>query len=346
MTSGEALEVGADAPLAPFRCAPRFVARAWGSGERLRARFGLDAPPGTGEAWLVSDVAGAPSPVLDGPFAGRTLRDVFTDARAALVGDTDDEDFPLLVKLIDINAPLSVQVHPDGPTARALGDGRRGKAEAWLVIDAGQGAKVSLGLREPLSPDEVVRLAREGGLEQALRTEAARAGQAYEILPGTLHTALDLVALEVQETADVTYRVYDWGRDRPLHLEQARVTLARTGGAARRPRIVEVPPAPDAARRTALVSGEAPFTFDVVDLPPGAAADLGSDGGPGPAIAFALDGDVVLETPAGPVTLRRGEAAVVPASAGGLTARPVGPPARLAHAAARPGVRLGHGSVS
>lgn len=335
----------ADAPLAPFRCAPRFVARAWGDGARLRARFGLDAPPGTGEAWLVSDVDGAPSAVLDGPFAGRTLRDVFTDARAALVGETTGEDFPLLVKLIDINAPLSVQVHPDGPTARALGDGRRGKAEAWLVVDAGPGAKVSLGLRAPLSPDEVVRLAGQGGLEAALRTEPARAGQAYEILPGTLHTALDLVALEVQETADVTYRVYDWGRDRPLHLEQAKETLARTGGAARRPRIVDVPPAPDAARRTALVSGEAPFTFDVVDLPRGARAALG----PGPGIAFALDGDVTLETFAGDLTLRRGEAAVVPASAGALVARPGDGPARLAHAAARPGAapgRLGHETVS
>lgn len=319
--------------LRPFRTAPRFVARTWGDGARLRARFGLDAPPGTGEAWLVSDVDGSPSAVLDGPFAGRTLRDVFSEAREDLLGPgADDEDFPLLVKLIDINAPLSVQVHPDGPTARALGDGRRGKAEAWLVVDVGPGAKASLGLREPLPPDEVVRLAAEGRLDDALDTRPARTGHAYEILPGTVHTALDLVALEVQETADVTYRVYDWGRDRPLHLEQARATLERTHGAARRPRVVEVPPAPDAARRTELVSGEAPFTFDVVDLPVGSHADLGA----GPGIAFALDGDVVLEVVgAPPLTLGRGESAVLPAAAGAVVARPAHGPARLAHAAAR-----------
>ncbi len=320
--------------LGPFRTAPRFVARTWGDGARLRARFGLDAPPGTGEVWLVSDVDGAPSAVLDGPFAGRTLRDVFLEARDELVGPTaDGADFPLLVKIIDINAPLSVQVHPDGPTARALGDGRRGKAEAWLVVDAGQGAKASLGLREPLPPDEVVRLAATGALEAALDTRLARVGQAYEILPGTVHTALDLVALEVQETADVTYRVYDYGRDRPLHLEQARVTLERTGGAARRPRVVEVPPRPDAARRTELVSTAAPFTFDAVDLPAGSQAALGR----GPGIAFALDGDVALEPSGGgaPLTLRRGEAAVLPAAAGEVAARAFGVPARLVHAAAR-----------
>lgn len=320
--------------LGPFRTAPRFVARTWGDGARLRARFGLDAPAGTGEAWLVSDVDGAPSAVLDGPFAGRTLRDVLVAARDDLLGPgADDEDFPLLVKIIDINAPLSVQVHPDGPTARALGDGRRGKAEAWLVVDAGPGAKVSLGLREPLAPDEVVRLAGAGGLEAALDTRPARTGQAYEILPGTLHTALDLLALEVQETADVTYRVYDWGRDRPLHLEQARATLERTGGAARRPRVVSVPADPDADRRTALVSDEAPFTFDVVDLSPAThATALGA----GPGITFVLDGEVLLQPEQGsPLPLRRGEAAVLPAAAGSVTALPRGGAARLAHAAAR-----------
>jgi mannose-6-phosphate isomerase class I len=312
----------------PFRTAPRFVARAWGRGARLRSRFGYDAPEGTGEAWLVSDVPGSPSVILDGPFAGRTLRDAFVEARDALLGPggAGEPDFPLLVKLIDIDAPLSVQVHPDGPTARALGDGQRGKAEAWLVVDAGARAKVSLGLRDPLPADEVVRLARAGALEQALRTEPARAGQGYEILPGTVHTALDVLALEVQETADVTYRVFDYGRDRPLHLEQARVTLERTGGAARRPRIVEVGPG-----RTALVSAEAPFTFDVLEL-------TGPEPlGRGPGIAFVLDGEVRL----GDLTLRRGEAAVLPWSAGDLTANPASQAARLAHAAAR----LGHGTV-
>lgn len=325
-------------PLAPFRLAPRFVDRTWGSGARLRARFGLEAPPGTGEVWLISDVPGAPSQVLDGPFAGRTLRDVVREAPRDLLGpfaDLEDPDFPLLVKLIDINAPLSVQVHPDGPTARALGDGRRGKGEAWFVVDAAEGAKVSLGLRDPLAPDEVVRLAQDGRLEPALRTEPARPGQGYEILPGLVHTAIGVVALEVQETADVTYRVYDYGRGRPLHLEQARVTLERTGGARRRPRVTDVP-APDGPRTTALVSDEAPFTFDIVDLPPGEARDLP----PGPGVVFVLEGALSLAPDAGPeVALRSGDAAVIPAS-GGAVARPAGR-VRLAHAAAR----LRHGKV-
>jgi mannose-6-phosphate isomerase class I len=323
--------------LLPFRTAPRFVARTWGSGARLRARFGLDAPEGTGEAWLVSDVPGSPSVVLDGPFAGRTLRDVVREAPGELLGDGAVDDFPLLVKLIDINGPLSVQVHPDGPTARALGDGARGKAEAWFVVDVGPGAKVSLGLTDPLAPAEVVRLARAGALEPALRTAPAHPGEGYEILPGTVHTALDLVALEVQETADVTYRVYDYGRGRELHLEQARVTLERTGGASRRPRITVVPPGPGVdARRTALVSDEAPFTFDVVDLA-GAGATLG---GAGPAIVFVLDGAVRLQglgSAGWSLDVRRGETAVVPAGVGAVRALTQGGPVRLAHAAARRG---------
>jgi mannose-6-phosphate isomerase len=318
--------------LAPFRTAPRFLDKTWGDGSRMRARFGLPAPPATGEAWLISGLDAVPSQVLDGPFAGRTLPDVVREAGPALLGALPAaEGFPLLVKLIEVAAQISVQVHPDGPTAQALGDGLRGKSETWLVLDAGPGAALDLGLRQPLEPDEVVARARAGTLADALDRRAPRVGTSYEILPGTLHSALDLLALEVQESSDVTYRVFDWGRDRPLHVEKAREALARTGGHRRRPHVVE-PRGP----RTALSSQAAPFGFDLLEVAAGQTVVLDPQAEATPGVAILLDGEATLLSGDVSLTLRPGEAAVLPAAGRRLVALRAGPAgARLAHAAPR-----------
>lgn len=299
-------------PLAPFRCQPVYLEKPWGSGAGLR-RMGVPAPAQTGEVWLVSDVEGTPTLVRDGPFAGRTLREVVAAdpegmlgpeaARAA--GGEDTPRFPLLVKLLEVAGRLSVQVHPDGPTAAALGRGPRGKSEAWYVLEVGPAGEVGFGLAAPLTPEELLAAARQGNLAERLRRFRPAPGDGLEILPGTFHFAHDLLFLEVQETCDVTFRVWDWGSERALHLPEAAECLRRI------PRPPPGPPA-RAARGELEVAPGSPFRFRVLDLGPGERLRLH---GALPRVLVGLGGELAL-TAVGQAALPLavGEAAVVPAA--------------------------------
>lgn len=310
--------------LAPFRTAPRFVQKPWGGGPALGSCLGREVPPETGEAWLISDVPGSESEVLDGPYAGRSLREVIEQQAGPLLGQ--GHRFPLLIKLLEIRGRLSVQVHPDAEVAQSLGDGERGKSEAWYLVDVGDDARVWQGFEQPVEPSELAELSVSGAIADRLRSFAPEAGEAVEILPGTFHTAEDVLVLEVQETSDVTYRVFDWGRtDRTLHLQQAATCLEQL-------------PAVDARRR--VHQGEAtwpvapcsPFTFEVWQLEPDEERAL-----PEPRCAGALvvlAGAIELRG-GGPGTLAQGDALVIPAACSGLTLHSQGE-ARVIYANALP----------
>lgn len=274
-----------------------YLAKPWGSGARMRERLGVAAPAGTGEAWLVSDVEGQPTRVADGPHAGKTLRELVRDHPRELLGEAGAAAgrFPLLVKLLEVADKLSVQVHPDAATARALGDGTRGKCEAWFVLDAGPAGEVGLGFEPPIGPEELLLLAREGRLAERMRRFRPAAGEGVEIVPGTFHFARDLLFLEVQETSDITYRVWDWGSARELHLRQAAECLRRIPD----PRPGRVEP----AARTEVAT-RSPFRFEVGEAP------LEADGA-FPRVVVCLSGSVEV----GASRLAPGEAAVLPASA-------------------------------
>lgn len=296
----------------PFRTAPIFKDKIWAGG-RL-AQHVPGAGPQAGEAWLVSDVEGDASPILDSEHAGATLRDLVAERAQELLGPelaAVERRFPLLVKVLDIQTPLSVQLHPDGPTARALGHGDRGKCEAWLVLANGPEGRVWLGVPPDTSPDRLLAAAEAGGLADLLSTYAPELGEGFPILPGTLHTAQDLVVLEVQETSDITYRVFDWGRGRELHLAAARTVLERLG------------PQPAPPRRGAPgwtvgardVAAGCPFQFEALEL--GAEERWEAPAGRGPMVVVPVGpGSIELET-AGNQSLAVGvgEAAVVPALA-------------------------------
>jgi len=298
--------------LPPFRTAPLFKPKPWAGGRLMGLIDGF--PAGTGEAWLVSDLPGDASPVLDGPFAGRTLREVVAEAPGELLGDHAGAGrFPLLVKLLDVGDPLSVQVHPDAAVAQARGDGERGKSEAWLVLEGGEERRVHLGLAAPTDPDEVLRLAESGELPGRLAGFRPTPGEGIEIAPGLLHTAQEVLVLEVQEPSDVTYRVFDWGRGRELHLEATRATLAALGGAA---------PARLGAGwrrgRWPLVE-RSPFAFDALDLRPGHVPEVECGE---PRVLVVVEGRLVAESNGHPpLVIGRGEAAVCPASLSSLRLR-------------------------
>ena len=146
--------------------------------------------------------------------------------RAAPVGEIWFEPpsgraLPLLVKYIFTAEKLSVQVHPDDRQAQARGEGN-GKSECWYILDAEPGAVIGLGLREAVDAETLRKAALDGSIEQLMDWKPARAGDFFHVPPGTVHAIGAGVSLiEVQQNSDVTYRLYDYGRPRELHLEEA-----------------------------------------------------------------------------------------------------------------------------
>jgi mannose-6-phosphate isomerase len=193
------------AGIAPFRLAPRFSERIWGKPDLLPWYEHTGTTALVGEAWLT----GPECLIETGEFAGRTLASVM-----------EDMEFPLLVKMLFPNEKLSVQVHPDDAQAQAMGQ-PRGKTECWYVLEAEPGATVMLGLKAGAGPDEVRAAVANGTMEQLMEHVPVSVGDMVFVDAGTVHAiGPGVVLLETQQTCDVTYRLYDYGRPRELHLEQ------------------------------------------------------------------------------------------------------------------------------
>ncbi len=196
--------------LAPFRLKPWFSERVWGKRD-LRPWY---ADTGTtelvGEAWLT----GPECVVETGELEGQT----FASVAAELGGE-----FPLLVKLLFPNEKLSVQVHPDDAQAQAFGEAR-GKTECWYVLEAEPGAAVALGLKDGAGKEQVAAAIADGAsgnMESLMEWVPVSVGDMLFVDAGTVHAiGPGVVLLETQQTSDVTYRLYDYGRPRELHLEK------------------------------------------------------------------------------------------------------------------------------
>jgi mannose-6-phosphate isomerase len=196
----------------PVRLLPIFKERPWGVRD-LSAWFpGLVTAVPLGEAWFTANENALSAGGTLGAWIG-------ADTRGVLGQQTADRSCPLLVKLLFTSARLSVQVHPDDTYAREH-HGSRGKTEAWQVLDATADAELGLGFVRRLSPDEAVETAGNGAIERLLAWRPTRAGDTWLVPAGTVHAiGAGLTILEVQENSDVTYRLYDYGRPRDLHLE-------------------------------------------------------------------------------------------------------------------------------
>jgi len=210
----------------PLKLEPIFKEKIWG-GRNLERILGKPLPPDVaiGESWEVSEHGEDVSRVCEGPFAGRDLRelrDAFGEALVGILGlRTASDRFPLLIKFIDAQDRLSVQVHPDD--AYALGhEGDLGKTEAWYVVWAKPGAKLVSGFSGETGLEEVRQAVEEERLEDLLAWVPVSEGDVIFLPSGTLHALGEgIVVYEVQESSDVTYRLYDWGRGRELHVERA-----------------------------------------------------------------------------------------------------------------------------
>jgi mannose-6-phosphate isomerase len=210
----------AEPVLAPFRIAPRFVERVWGY-EDLHPWYDRTVEPGgdpIGEVWLTGDEC----VVATSPHAGQKLGDLFEKMPAALLGgDAPDPASPLLIKLIFAKKKLSVQVHPDDKMARKYGQ-PRGKTECWYALAAEPGAQVAVGFNPGVSLDKVREGIAAGTLEESLNLLPVTAGDVFLVDAGTVHAIWPgSILLETQQNCDLTYRMYDYGRGRELHIDKS-----------------------------------------------------------------------------------------------------------------------------
>jgi mannose-6-phosphate isomerase len=220
------------APLPPLRLEPIFKSMLWG-GSRLPAFVRRPAPHADpiGEAWMLSDVDGDLSVIADGPHAGRTLREVIAAHPAEIFGAAVPADgrFPLLFKFLDAKRELSVQVHPnDEQAVRLKGHGHRGKTEAWVILDADPAtSKLYAGFRDGVTADAFRAAMEDGSVPETLHAYTPKAGDCVFLGAGTVHAiGADIFLFEVQQTSDITYRLYDWdridaktGKPRDLHID-------------------------------------------------------------------------------------------------------------------------------
>ena len=162
-----------------------------------------------------------------GPLAGRTVAEALAELGPAFLGETAYRryglELPLLIKIIDTAEWLSVQVHPDDAYAHTMEahTGYHGKNEAWYILEADPGAEIVYGLLRPLSKEALSETLRTGQAFSVLRRVPVRVGQTIYVPAGTVHAlGPGLLLYEVQQRSDLTYRLYDFGRGRPLHLEK------------------------------------------------------------------------------------------------------------------------------
>jgi mannose-6-phosphate isomerase len=202
----------------PFRIAPQFDHRVWGW-TNLAPWFAQSSPKDPiGEAWLTGDECIAET----GPWAGHKLGGIFAEHRDAMLGSaTRVEGSPLLVKILFAREKLSVQVHPDDAMAQKYGF-PRGKTECWYALAADPGARIACGIKPGVTAEKVRAAIADGSLEQDLVAIPIQPGDMVFVDAGTVHAIWPgSVILETQQNCDITYRMFDYGRPRELHIEKS-----------------------------------------------------------------------------------------------------------------------------
>ena len=222
----------------PFRFTPILKSLIWG-GDKIAPYKGIETTQANiGESWELSGVAGDESVVAEGEYAGYTLPQLIAELKERLVGKSVYErfgtEFPLLVKFIDARADLSIQVHPDDALAQ-MRHGKHGKTEMWYVVGPDRGAHLKAGFSQKITPEEYERRVADNTLTDVLCDYAVQPGDLFFLPAGRVHAicAGSFVA-EIQQTSDVTYRIYDYGRlgkdgkPRELHTELAKDAIDYT----------------------------------------------------------------------------------------------------------------------
>ena len=217
----------------PLKFKPILKTLVWG-GEKIAPFKGIDTDQhNIGESWELSGVKDNESVVANGPLAGRTITELIAEYKDRLIGRANYEktgtEFPLLIKFIDARQDLSIQVHPDDRLAAERHNGSKGKTEMWYVVNADKDAHLMSGLTRAITPEEYVARVADNTITEVLHDYKVSPGDVFFLPAGRIHSigAGSFIA-EIQQTSDLTYRIYDFGRlgldgkPRELHTELAK----------------------------------------------------------------------------------------------------------------------------
>jgi mannose-6-phosphate isomerase len=212
----------------PLVFEPIFMERVWG-GRRLESLYRKRLPSAAliGESWEIVDRPEAQSVVHEGPFRGRTLHQLWRDHREPVFGNIPETPrFPILVKMLDAQENLSLQVHPPASVAGELGG--ESKSELWYIADAAPKARLYAGIRKGCTRASFTEALERGQIEQQIHSLEIAAGDTIFLQSGRLHAlGAGALVVEIQENSDTTYRVYDWSRmkkgqaRRQMHIAEA-----------------------------------------------------------------------------------------------------------------------------
>ena len=322
----------------PLKFKPILKTIVWGGGKIARFKGVNTSQEHIAESWELSGYPGYESVVANGALAGKTIEDLVKEYKGTLVGEhvyaRTGNQFPLLFKFIDALSDLSIQVHPNDELAQKR-HGTNGKTEMWYVVDAEPGAHLYSGLKVEITPEEYERRVADGTIIDVLARHDVRPGDVFFLPAGRIHTICSgCFVAEIQQTSDLTYRIYDYGRlgldgkPRELHTELAKDAIDykvypdyRTDYAHEKDREVE------------LVSCKY-FTTSLFDLDKNVTKDL--SGIDSFLVVMCISGSGTL-TDAEPVfdeegrrgptkghrtTLRQGETVLIPATSVGVTFSP------------------------
>ncbi len=217
-------------PLYPIKFEPILKQKVWG-GNKLNKIFQKQAKGKIGESWEISGVEGNISEIMNGPLKGKTLNWLLEFYKEKLVGEKVYKDFgktfPLLFKYIDAQEDLSVQVHPDDILAEEKHNSF-GKTELWYLLDVEKEGRLILGFNKNINQQKYLKALSENRVAEILHSEAIKNGDAFVLKPGTVHAiGAGVLLAEIQQTSDITYRIYDWDRPdingemRELHTDLA-----------------------------------------------------------------------------------------------------------------------------
>jgi mannose-6-phosphate isomerase len=300
---------------------PAFDPRPWGTLDLSPIYPNHRFEEKIGEAWLTGDAG----KVANGVLKGQSLGDLSVKYGLELVGDAaqDASRFPLLLKFLFPREKLSVQVHPDDAAARRAGL-PCGKTECWYVAHARPGSQIGLGLKPGVTREQFAVSIEQRRAEELLNWINVYQGEMIYVTGGTVHTlGPGSIMLETQQQSDTTYRLYDYGRPRELHLKEGLAVIKEKTVAGK-----VVRPAPSkwnngANRRAPLIAAPY-FTVDMFELKEPQSFKTQDDNGKHSVqILVAVEGCGIVEAAgANPVTLARGDAVVVPAAVGEFQVRP------------------------
>jgi len=307
--------------LYPLLMSPAFDPRPWGTTDLSPIYPNHRFDEKIGESWLTGDNC----KVANGHLRGKSLAELSSQFGTALVGEAapDPSRFPLLLKFLFPHEKLSVQVHPDDEAARRAGE-PCGKTECWYVAHANPGAQIALGLKPGVTRAQFEQAIHQQRAEELLTWINVFPGEMIYVAGGTVHTlGPGSIIVETQQQSDTTYRLYDYGRPRELHLKEGLAAVKERVSSGK-----VIRPAPTAIngtknRRSPLVASSF-FVVELFELKEPHDFETRSEAGKSSVqILVAVEGCAVIEARgAEPVTLAKGDAVVVPASINDFRVRP------------------------